>query len=281
MMREELNIYMQQRIDKLYAHDRIKEAMEYSLISNGKLIRPLVFLLFIKERNLDYKKYFNVAMAIEMIHVYSLIHDDLPAMDNDDYRRGRLTCHKKFTEDIAILAGDALLTLAFELISETDIDANLVVKMVYYTAKHSGVNDGMINGQVLDILSTNSNDVEGLKSIHIQKTARLLQLPFILGLLVCNEPNLIDDALKVGEAIGLAYQIQDDYLDRYGDEKLLGKPVGSDAINNKKTYVDIYTKLEIETMLREYSKTIETGLTTIKVGDKLHELIASLEKREF
>ncbi len=280
-MREELNIYMQQKIKMLDAHDRIKKAMEYSLISNGKLIRPLVFLLFIKERNVDYKKFFNVAMAIEMIHVYSLIHDDLPAMDNDDYRRGRLTCHKKFTEDIAILAGDALLTLAFELISETDIDPKLVVKMVYYTAKHSGVNDGMINGQVLDILSTSDIDVDGLKQIHIQKTARLLQLPFILGILVCDEEDLIDNALNVAEAIGLAYQIQDDYLDRYGDESLLGKPVGSDAINNKKTYVDIYTKHEIESMLREFSVAIEKGLNTIKVGEKLQELIASLEKREF
>lgn len=281
MMRNELNIYMQQKISMLDAHDRIKEAMEYSLISNGKLIRPLVFLLFIKERNVDYKKFFNVAMAIEMIHVYSLIHDDLPAMDNDDYRRGRLTCHKKFTEDIAILAGDALLTYAFELIAETDIDPQLVVKMVHYTASHSGVNDGMINGQVLDILSTSDIDVEGLKTIHIQKTARLLQLTFVLGLLVCNEVDLIDDALNVAQSIGLAYQIQDDYLDRYGDENLLGKPVGSDAANDKKTYVDIYSKEEIESMLSVYSKEIIKGLTTIKVGDKLRELIVSLEKREF
>ena len=147
--------------------------MEYSLISDGKLIRPLVFLILIS-KNKIYKDYFNVAMALECIHVYSLIHDDLPAMDNDDYRRGRLTNHKVYGEDIAILAGDSLLTFAFELLSETKIEANKLVEMIRLTANHSGVNGGMINGQVLDVNNEGRETIEILKQIHIQKTARLI-----------------------------------------------------------------------------------------------------------
>ncbi|MGL5021146.1 MAG: polyprenyl synthetase family protein, partial [Mycoplasmatales bacterium] len=227
------------------------------------------------------QEYLNVAMAIECIHVYSLIHDDLPAMDNDDYRRGRLTSHKKFGENIAILAGDALLTLAFELLCKTKSDSSIVVQMINLVALHSGVNNGMINGQVLDILSTNDIDVVSLKEIHIQKTAKLLQLPLILGLLICDEENKIDIALKMGEAIGLAYQIQDDYLDKYGDITKLGKALGSDEANNKKTYVDLYTKSEIQDILACFTKEITEYLERLDISNELRSLITSLEKREF
>ncbi|KAI0990171.1 hypothetical protein GJ496_008198 [Pomphorhynchus laevis] len=258
---------MKQEIINLEANDIIKEAMEYSLISNG--------------RNKNPQKYFNVAMAIECIHVYSLIHDDLPAMDNDDYRRGRLTSHKKFGEDIAILAGDALLTLAFELLCKTKSEACIVVQMINFVSLHSGVNNGMINGQVLDILSTDDIDVKSLREIHIQKTAKLLQLPLILGLLICDEENKIDIALKIGESIGLAYQIQDDYLDKYGDISKIGKTVGSDEINNKKTYADLYSKTEIKDILECFSKEIIEDLDRLDIDSELRSLITSLEKREF
>ena len=281
MIKNHLNSYMKQEIINLDANDIIKEAMEYSLISNGKLIRPLVFLLFIKDRNKNPLKYLNVAMAIECIHVYSLIHDDLPAMDNDDYRRGRLTSHKKFGEDIAILAGDALLTLAFELLCKTKSEPSIVLQMINFVSLHSGVNNGMINGQVLDILSTKDIDVKSLREIHIQKTAKLIQLPLILGLLICDEENKIDIALKIGEAIGLAYQIQDDYLDKYGDISKLGKTVGSDEVNNKKTYADLYSKSEIQEILACFTKEIIEDLDRLEIGSELRSLITSLEKREF
>jgi len=279
MIRNELLEYMKKRIGEINSDNKIKEAMEYSLISDGKLIRPLVFLILIsKEKN--YKEYFNVAMALECIHVYSLIHDDLPAMDNDDYRRGRLTNHKVYGEDIAILAGDSLLTFAFELLAETNIEPNKLVEMIRLTANHSGVNGGMINGQVLDVNNEGRETIEILKQIHIQKTARLIQLPILLGLIVNGEEDKLDLGRSVGEHVGLIYQVQDDYLDAYGDEKLLGKKVGSDSELNKKTYVDFYSKEEIENMISEMTTKLKSELIKLDVPEELSQLLIKLSTRE-
>jgi len=279
MIRNELLEYMKKRIGEINSDNKIKEAMEYSLISDGKLIRPLVFLILIsKEKN--YKEYFNVAMALECIHVYSLIHDDLPAMDNDDYRRGRLTNHKVYGEDIAILAGDSLLTFAFELLAETKIEPNKLVEMIRLTANHSGVNGGMINGQVLDVNNEGRETIEILKQIHIQKTARLIQLPILLGLIVNGEEDKLDLGRSVGEHVGLIYQVQDDYLDAYGDEKLLGKKVGSDSELNKKTYVDFYSKEEIENMISEMTTKLKSELIKLDVPEELSQLLIKLSTRE-
>ncbi len=176
----QMETHFKQRLNSLDAQYLIKEAMEYSLISNGKYIRPLTFLRFIKDIKIKQSVALDIAMAIECVHVYSLIHDDLPAMDDDNLRRGNPTCHIKYGEDIAILAGDALLTYSFELLSNLDLEDSIKIKLIQNLAQNSGVNGGMINGQVLDIKADNI-DISYLNNVHIQKTGKLLTTPLVMG----------------------------------------------------------------------------------------------------
>ncbi len=274
--------YMQTEIGNLNANDKVKEAMAYSLISNGKMIRPLIFLHFIEGRIINIEKYFPLAMAVEMIHVYSLIHDDLPAMDNDDLRRGKPTNHIVFGEDIAILAGDALLTHSFEQITKVDLNPAIIVKLISYTAKAAGADQGMINGQVEDILNeTSSKQVtaEELMEIHIQKTAKMIELPLIFGALVTDNEAMLPKINKLAIDFGLAFQIRDDYLDLYGNEAAIGKAVGKDRENNKLTYVDFYSKDELENLIADLTNNVLSIASELKLNDKLIGFFKKLEKR--
>lgn len=278
MLLLEFQEFMESEIENLSCANEIKEAMAYSLISNGKCIRPLVFLRLLKTSKYTINEY-KLAMAIECVHTYSLIHDDLPAMDNDDYRRGKLTSHKKFGENLAILAGDALLTLAFELISSTSYESDKIVKLVSIIAINSGVNGGMINGQVLDILEFGKNGIDSINQIHFEKTAKLIQVPIIFALVVDDRAKDISSGLKLGELIGIMYQIQDDYLDFYGDEKTLGKDIGSDFENGKLTYVNHYTKTELELIIQKYHFEILELIENLGVGDEFLSLIKKIINR--
>ena len=216
----------------------VKDAMKYSVMAPGKRLRPIIFLTVLKSYQLQYKKYIDIACAIEMIHTYSLIHDDLPGMDNDDLRRGRLTCHKKFDEATAILAGDALLNLGVNIIMEMDIEDSLKVKIVNRLYQASGYY-GMIYGQMLDLKYENQDvNIEILKKIHYHKTGQLIAVCFQLASLIAN-PDDYDHWTQIGFDLGLAFQIQDDILDVIGDQEKLGKPVGSDESNHKSTYVSL------------------------------------------
>lgn len=276
---EQIETHFKQRITKLDAQYMIKEAMEYALISNGKYIRPLTFLRFIKTEKISEIDALDIAMAIECIHVYSLVHDDLPAMDDDDLRRGKPTVHKKFREDIAILTGDALLTLAFELLANLEMSANKKVELIKILSQCAGVNGGMINGQVLDILGDGAIDLDYLNQVHIQKTAKMLIAPLEMGAVI-NESS-ISSAYELGYILGLTYQIQDDYLDVYGDEKLLGKTVGSDQTNGKTTYISFYEKQQLEELIENNFKKIEELLEVNKASTQLKNLILGLDKRSF
>ena len=152
-LKNEINLRLEQLIDQV-SDGLVKEAMRYSLLAPGKRLRPVIFLTVLKAYQVDYRPYIDIACAIEMIHTYSLIHDDLPGMDNDDYRRGRYTCHKQFDEATAILAGDALLNLSMSVILNIDIDATLKVKLLERLYQASGV-DGMIHGQQQDLYFEN------------------------------------------------------------------------------------------------------------------------------
>jgi farnesyl diphosphate synthase len=214
------------------------QASEYSLFNGGKRLRPLlVFLtgeLFAANEH-DLNK---IAAAIECVHSYSLVHDDLPAMDDDDLRRGRPTCHIAFDEASAILAGDALQTLAFEIISKPmHTDANIQLKIIAELAKASGL-QGMCGGQALDIAATNRLvSQQQLERIHKLKTGALLCAAVRMGALAGNASEAQLAALSLyAEAIGLAFQVQDDILDIEGDTHTLGKPQGSDIAANKSTY---------------------------------------------
>lgn len=258
---------------------KVKEAMIYSLIAPGKRLRPILFLTVLRAYQIDYHKYIDIACAIEMIHTYSLIHDDLPGMDNDDLRRGRLTCHKKFDEATAILAGDGLLNLAVNVILCMDIDDSLKVKIVNRLYQASGVN-GMIYGQQQDLYFENrSAKLEELKDIHKHKTGELIAVSMQLASLIA----CIDDYdywTNIGFDLGLAFQIQDDILDVIGDQEKLGKKVGSDLDNHKSTYVSLLGIEKSQQMVDELFQSCYEKIYTMKINHGLIlEILTFILKR--
>lgn len=233
----EINERLKHILDS-YPESTVKEAMLYSLNAGGKRIRPVMLLQVIRSYGLDYHEYMDIACALEMIHTYSLIHDDLPGMDNDDLRRGRPTCHKQFNEATAILAGDGLLNEAVNIILQTKINNELKINLLSCLYRASGI-AGMIYGQELDIKNENQSiDLEMLQQIHHYKTGQLLSCALMMGALISCQQD-IEIWQNIGLKIGLAFQIQDDVLDVTGTTQQLGKPVGSDESNHKTTYVHL------------------------------------------
>lgn len=224
-------------------HEVVNEAILYSLLAGGKRIRPTIVMSTYEMFNSLNPGVEAFAVAIEMIHTYSLIHDDLPAMDNDDLRRGKPTCHVKFGEDIAILAGDGLLNRAFEVMLEATLDHKLGdkgLKAAKCLGEMSGTR-GMIGGQVADISYENKAvDLDIIGYIHQHKTSALLEASFMMGAYLAGQSDEVVGKLqRVGRCIGLAFQIQDDLLDITSTEETLGKPILSDQKNHKTTYVDL------------------------------------------
>ena len=221
--------------------ENLMRAMEYSLMAGGKRLRPILLMAAADSITGNGEKFITVADALEMIHTYSLIHDDLPAMDNDDYRRGKLTNHKVFGEATAILAGDALLTLAFEVaLRQEDVPPEILLRVLREISIAAG-SAGMVGGQAVDLHSEGVRiDFETLKLMHRGKTGALFKAAIRSGAILAqaSEKNL-DDLTRYAENFGLAFQITDDILDVTGDEKILGKPIGSDAKNLKSTYVSL------------------------------------------
>ncbi len=249
-MVEEINQYLATSLDHLQ-EGKVKEAMYYSLLAPGKRIRPILMLKVLQAYNLDYHDYIDVACAIEFVHTYSLIHDDLPAMDNDDLRRGRPTCHKAFDEATAILAGDALLTEAFNLIINSKLEDTKKVKCIRILGNASGQN-GMVYGQQQDMFFENKKaNLEELQNIHLYKTGKLIAAPLMMGGVIADQEDLTPFK-QLGLKIGLAYQIQDDILDIIGDEALIGKKVGSDLENHKSTYVALLGLEKSQETVRQY-----------------------------
>ncbi|WP_342778106.1 polyprenyl synthetase family protein [Terrilactibacillus laevilacticus] len=226
-------------IEKLHAPDELKEAMNYSISAGGKRLRPILLLSTIEALGEEESLGMGTAIALEMIHTYSLIHDDLPAMDNDDLRRGRPTNHKVFGEAAAILAGDALLTYAFEcLVSNSEkLSDTLKLKLTRKLA-HAAGPEGMVGGQQEDLSAEGRElSIDQLKHIHDLKTGRLLTFAIESGALIggANDEQL-KGLRRFSKHLGLAFQIRDDILDIEGNEEDIGKPVGSDEANNKSTY---------------------------------------------
>ncbi|MED5512833.1 (2E,6E)-farnesyl diphosphate synthase [Pseudoalteromonas sp. DY56-GL22] len=232
-----LNRYFEQPLN---TEKNIKEATHYGVLNGGKRLRPYLVYATGRMMGADKADLDILAAAIECIHSYSLVHDDLPAMDDDDLRRGRPTCHIVYGEAQAILAGDALQTLAFDLIANHQfaVSASQQVKMIASLSKASGI-EGMVGGQALDIEATDKEiTVAQLERIHQLKTGALLNCAITLGALSaksCDEHTLAQ-LNRFGQAIGLAFQVQDDILDVEADTETLGKPQGSDVAANKATY---------------------------------------------
>ena len=233
--------YLNNCIDKSsYEEEIVADAMRYSLQNGGKRIRPVLVLEFCRLCGENPEKALPFAAAIEMIHTYSLIHDDLPCMDDDDMRRGKPSCHKKFGEEYALLAGDALLTLAFETLTKADVSDLQKVEAVKALSLHAGY-QGMIGGQTVDLMSENKIiSLERLKTMDNLKTGKLINCAALLGCIAANaDENKKIAAEKFTSAIGLAFQIVDDILDVTSTREKLGKPIGSDSEKNKSTYVSI------------------------------------------
>ena len=217
---------------------RLAEAMRYSLLAGGKRLRPILAMLAAEACGADPAGAIPAACAVEMIHTYSLIHDDLPAMDDDDLRRGRPTCHKAFDEATAILAGDGLLTLAFETIVRYTHPPEAAARCVRILAEAAGP-EGMVGGQMADLQAEGRTDgtLSALESIHRRKTGALLRAPLRMGAAVAGASQAETDALdQYGRAVGLAFQIVDDLLDVQGDEAAMGKRVRKDSDLGKWTY---------------------------------------------
>ncbi len=236
---------IENRIDELLPetdapYNEVVKASRYSLKLGGKRIRPIIMMEFSRLFGGDYTKALDFAIALEMIHTYSLIHDDLPCMDNDDFRRGKPSCHKAFSEDMALLAGDALLTEAFSVASNADIDDAVKVKAVIILSQMAGFS-GMLGGQVIDLsFVKNPPNLVSLCDMYNRKTGCLLRAAAIIGATVggASEED-IKNADIFAQKVGLAFQIIDDILDVTADPELLGKPVGSDDKNQKTTFVSL------------------------------------------
>ena len=226
---------------------RVSRAMHYSLSRGGKRLRPFLMCETAALFGVDFAMVLPVAMALEMLHTYSLIHDDLPAMDNDDLRRGFPTCHKQFDEATAIIAGDGLLTYAFEIISRDQaLSADIRCRLIAMLGNAAGAFDGMVAGQMLDILSERAqsapqNPQAIIKHIEEMKTGRLLRYAVEAGAVIGGANQAQTEALvRYSRDIGIAFQIADDILDVVGSEQNMGKTLHKDAAQNKLTFVSLY-----------------------------------------
>ena len=263
--------------------ENLSRAMEYSLMAGGKRLRPILLMAAADAINGDGEKFITVADALEMIHTYSLIHDDLPAMDDDDFRRGKLTNHKVFGEATAILAGDALLTLAFEVaLRQKGVAPEILLRVLKEISTAAGA-AGMVGGQAIDLRSEGVQiDFETLKLMHRGKTGALFRAAIRSGAILAqaSEKNL-EDLTRYAENFGLAFQITDDILDVTGDEKILGKPTGSDEKNLKSTYVSL-TSLDAAKNFAQAA--VDEALDALKnFGDEanfLRELVKYLIARK-
>ncbi len=262
----------------------IHEAMHYSACGKGKHIRPLLLLITYESLGGNIDKVWPFACSIECVHAYSLIHDDLPAMDNDEFRRGKLTNHKVFGEANAILAGDGLLTFAFELMVKEGMnffDCKKVLESVRVLAEAAGTR-GMIGGQVVDIAVENTAvDLATLNYIHTHKTGKLLICPVQIACILGDaSPENTENLALFANYLGLAFQIQDDILDVESTEDVLGKSIGSDTKNKKATYPSIMGMEQTKLMLKQTWQKAEQALKKCSLeNDRLLELFNYIRNR--
>lgn len=265
----------------------IHESMSYSIFAGGKRLRPVLCLASAEALGNNSGTLLPVACALEMIHTYSLIHDDLPAMDNDDYRRGKLTNHKVYGDGIAVLAGDGLLTYAFEALASFGMSTSFekrssVLRIIKEIAEASGTR-GMIGGQTVDLQSEGKEiDAKTLEYIHTHKTGALFKAAIRTGAILSDASEEQLAALtQYAESFGLAFQITDDLLDITGDEQKIGKPVGSDIRNQKATYPSIYGLERSRQMAEENIRSAVTSLIKLPGRTQpLKLLVEYLLKRE-
>ena len=264
-------------------YDKVVEAANYSVSNGGKRIRPILLLEFYKMCGGDDDCAYNFACALEMIHTYSLIHDDLPSMDNDDYRRGKPSCHKQYGEGMALLAGDGLLTEAFSVAAKTlSLPYERVCKCIEILANNAGF-DGMVGGQVIDTECEPTDNVDVLLNMYDLKTSHLIRSASTIGATLAGaDDEIIAAADKYGYNLGIAFQLIDDILDTTGDFSKLGKPIGSDEKNDKNTAVKLLGVEKCRELAKEYTENALSALDSIE-GDKtvLIEITNKLLARDY
>ena len=270
---------------KISKNKNLNDAMRYSVLGGGKRIRPFLVAECSKFFDTDEDEIMQIAAAIELLHVYSLVHDDLPSLDNDDLRRGKPSTHKYFDEAIAILVGDALQALSFEILSESyrkikKIDQiNLINSFAQYVGQY-----GMVGGQAIDIdINQKDLSLDKLLEMYKLKTANLISFSCQVGGIISGAEQKKINALKnFGNNIGIAFQISDDILDVIGDEKVTGKRVGSDLKNNKKTFLNFF---DIDNSKREIKKYCDLSISSLKIFGPVPEtllgLVNFIREREF
>lgn len=258
------------------------DAMNYSLRAGGKRIRPVLVFAFCEALGADKEIASAPACAIEMAHTFSLIHDDLPAMDNDDFRRGKPSCHKKYGEAMAILAGDALAIFPFEIIADApELTSEQKVLIISVLANSVG-RDGMIGGQVIDMENEKRTDVdeENLRNMYRCKTGHLLAVSCVMGAICADASNeTIRAAAEYGFRLGFAFQVIDDILDVTSTTEELGKPAGSDAEKNKTTFVTLYGIEKAKELADEATSQALEWLDAIDNNEFLKELTEVLLRR--
>ena len=259
-------------------------AERYSLLAKAKRIRPTLVLEFCRLLGGEDTAALPFACAVEMVHTYSLIHDDLPCMDDDDLRRGRPTCHKVYGEATALLAGDGLLTRAFGVIASNDHVSPRSLRRAVAALSHAAGSFGMIGGQVMDLAGEGKKlPLDTLKKLHAHKTGAMIAVSAELGCLAANaDPNGADvqNARRFAEGIGLAFQIVDDVLDATADVAELGKPIGSDAENGKTTFLSYYTPEEALALAAEITENAKCYLRDYPAAGTLLELADYLIHRK-
>ncbi|GGE46512.1 farnesyl-diphosphate synthase [Pullulanibacillus camelliae] len=267
--------HLVQLLKRMEAPDRLKESMLYSVEAGGKRLRPILMLAVVEALESKTEYGLQPASALELVHTYSLIHDDLPAMDDDDLRRGLPTNHKKFGEATAILAGDGLLTFAFTCLSQAPyIDAKTKLWLIQELANAAGPS-AMVGGQMDDLEAEGKAlDLIALEKIHQKKTGRLLEFAVMGGATIAKADRSTKDTLQLfARHLGLAFQIQDDILDIEGDEAAIGKPVGSDIENKKNTYPAI---LGIEGTKEQLKAHFEKALDALKSTAIQHDVLEGI-----
>ena len=280
---QQLNEYMMHLLENdNMLPNSLAESVLYSMRAGGKRLRPILMRAAFESFGGRGDKVLPVAAALEMVHTYSLIHDDLPAMDDDDYRRGQLTNHKKFGEATAILAGDALLTRSFSVIGQaTGIQPEEKVYLMSNLSEAAGPT-GMIAGQTLDMEAEDKEStLHELEQIHNLKTGKLLTYAVVAGAYLAGvKPETLELMKQFGTYIGLIFQVQDDILDVTGDASILGKPVGSDEENKKSTYPKLLGLDGAKAQMDKYVNLAHQCLEQAEIKDsRLHELTIYLSRR--
>ena len=281
MVAEQVNSYLKDYLQKQLSDNKLYEAMDYGLFSGGKMIRSYLVHASCKILDVQEKEYVPIAAAVECIHSYSLIHDDLPAMDNDDFRRGKESTHKAYGEFTAILAGSSLLTLAFEIISDLnfDISNEKKLKTIYALSSCSG-HLGIAGGQFFDLsLKNDKASKDNIINMQNKKTGALMGFCIEAAAILAGKKDLEEKFRNIGIKMGLLFQIKDDFLDKYGSADILGKPVQQDVAKGKNTLINHLGEGETKKLIKNLQIEIEKDLKPLSKTNSLLDCMSFIINR--